>query len=211
METTIANGANLDTGSANVEPTTYTQGSKSDQHLETGSTSERTFTQTEVNAMMAREKDQGKKSILKELGVEDVKNAKDALDKYKEYLNSQKSDLQKAQEIAAETEKNRKALEEQLLASNQKLSAIIAGCPPEKVDDICILARSRMSDKINFEQALELIKQGYPDMFTSSPQTKGTGSNISVQTKGNTQQIESFGQRLASQHRVTTKNPYFKS
>lgn len=171
---------------------------------------DKVFTQAEVNALMAKEKEQGRKAILKELGVGDIKNAKDALDKYKEYLESQKSDLQKAQDLAAEAEKNRKASEDELLKTKQKLAAITAGCPPEKVDDIVILAQSRMNDKTTFEQAIEQIKQSYPDMFGQT-QNKGTGSNANPQNKGTAPNNGSVGSRLASMHVSESKNPYFNS
>lgn len=174
---------------------------------------EKTFTQTEVNAMMAKEKEQGRKSILKELGVEDIKNAKQGLEDYKKYLESQKTDLEKAQDAAREAEKSRKALEAEMIVSNQKFAALAAGCPAEKVDDVCVLARTRMSDTVTFEQALEQVKQGYPDLFNSqqSSQNKGTGSNANPQNKGSAQNNGNFGQRLASLHKADTKNPYFNS
>ena len=203
-------GANSNTGSTNAEPANQ-QGSNGDQSQNTGNQQqEKTFTQSEVNAMMAKEKDQGRKAILKELGVEDVKNAKDALDRYKEYLESQKTDLQKAQDAAAETEKNRKILEEELTKTNQKLSVLMAGCPSEKVEDVVVLAQARMNDKTTFEQAIELVKQGYPEMFNQQAQSKGTGGNISPQNKGTGQTtIQGYGQRLAAKYKAADKNPYF--
>ena len=205
-------GANSNSGSTNAEPTNQ-QGSNSDptQHNSGNQQQEKTFTQSEVNVMMAKEKDQGRKAILKELGVEDVKNAKDALDKYKEYLESQKTDLQKAQDAAAETEKNRKLLEEELANTNQKLAVLTAGCSPDKAEDVCVLARARMNEKTTFEQAVEQVKENYPDLFGQQPQNKGTGSNVNPQNKGMTQNNGSFGQRLASQHKTEAKNPYFNS
>lgn len=206
-------GANSNSGSTNAEPTNQ-QGSNSDptQNNNSGNQQqEKTFTQAEVNAMMAKEKDQGRKAILKELGVTDVKNAKDALDKYKEYLESQKSDLQKAQDAAAETEKNRKLLEEELANTNQKLIVLTAGCSPDKAEDVCVLARARMNEKTTFEQAIEQVKEGYPDLFGQQSQSKGTGSNANPQNKGTAPNKSSFGQRLASQHKTEAKNPYFNS
>lgn len=174
---------------------------------------EKTFTQTEVNAMMAKEKEQGRKSILKELGVEDVKNAKEGLENYKKYLDSQKTDLQKAQDAAREAEKSKKALELQMEINDQKFKVLAAGCPAEKVDDACVLARTRMSDSVTFEQALEQVKQNYPDMFNGqqNSQNKGTGSNANPQNKGSAQNAGNFGQRLASLHKSDAKNPYFNS
>lgn len=204
-------GASSNSGSTNAEPTNNQGSNNGDQSQNTGNQQEKTFTQSEVNAMMAKEKDQGRKAILKELGVEDVKDAKGALENYKKYLESQKTDLQKAQDAAAEAEKGKKTLEDELNSTNQKLAVLMAGCPAEKVDDVCVLARARMNDKTTFEQAIELVKQGYPDMFNQQAQNKGTGSNANPQSKGTASQNPGFGQRLASLHKSETKNPYFNS
>ena len=207
-------GANSNTGSTNAEPTNNQGSNNGDQSQNTGNQQqEKTFTQTEVNAMMAKEKDQGRKAILKELGVEDVKDAKGALENYKKYLESQKTDLQKAQDAAAEAEKGKKTLEDELNSTNQKLAALMAGCPSEKVDDVVVLARARMNDKTSFEQAIELVKQGYPEMFTQqAQQNRGTGSNANPQNKGTGSSNVSYGQRLANKYKSSdTKNPYYNS
>lgn len=208
-EGAAANDTN--SGSAGVEPTTQQNGSDAnDQPLNAGK-AEKTFTQSEVNALMAKEKDQGRKAILKELGIDDVKNAKEGLQKYKEYLESQKTDLQKAQDAARQAEKDKEALQQQIEISNQKLTALSLGCPPDKIDDVCVLARSRMSETVTFEQAVEQIKQGYPDMFNQQTQNKGTGNNVNPQNKGTTSNNAGFGQRLASKYKSENKNPYFNS
>ena len=72
----------------------------------------KTFTQEEVNRMMAREKNEGKKSVLRELGVEDVDSAKNSLAEYAKVLDAQKTDLQKANEA-------KEALNNQLIESQQ--------------------------------------------------------------------------------------------
>ena len=208
-----AAGANSNLDSTNAEPT-INQGSNGDPtQNNSGNQQEKTFTQSEVNALTAKEKDQGRKAILKELGVEDVKNAKDALDRYKEYLESQNTDLQKAQDAVAEAEKGKKILEDEITKTNQKLAVLMAGCPSEKVDDVVVLAQTRMNDKTTFEQAIELVKQGYPDMFTQQQaQNKGTGSNANPQNKGMGQSANNgYGQRLAEKHKSIKENPYFNN
>lgn len=171
---------------------------------------EKTFTQAEVNALMAKEKDQGRRAILKELGVTDVKSAKDGLDKYKEYIESQKTELQKAQDAVGQAEKDKIDLQQQLNDSNQRLTVLMSGCNPNSVTDVCVLARARVTESVTFEQAIEKIKSEYPDMFSGEAQSRGTGSNVSPQNKG-TGTAKGFGQRLASQHKTEAKNPYFNS
>lgn len=61
----------------------------------TGNQSGKTFTQEDVNALLKKEKESAKKALLKELGVEDAKSAKEGLEKYKEILEKDKTDAQK--------------------------------------------------------------------------------------------------------------------
>lgn len=188
------------------------QNSQGDQSQDTGK-EEKVFTQAEVNALMAKEKDQGRRAILKELGVTDVKSAKDGLENYKKYLESQKTELQKAQDAAGQAEKDKINLQAELQASNQKLAVLMAGCASESVNDVCVLAQSRVTETVNFEQAVEQVKKEYPSMFSGEPQnSKGTGGNANPQNKGTGKTVSSFGQRLASAHKFSDQeNPYFKA
>lgn len=54
-----------------------------------------------AKARLERSKDAGRKEVLRELGIEDPKDAKASLDALRAYQESQKSELQKAQERAA--------------------------------------------------------------------------------------------------------------
>ena len=94
----------------------------------TGGKSGKTFTQEEVNRLMKTEKESAKKALLKELGVEDAKSAKEGLAKYKEILDKDKSAAEKAGEALAteqkaKAEEKRKAAEESLAALREQLAA----------------------------------------------------------------------------------------
>ena len=93
----------------------------------TPGTQERTFTQAEVNAMMAREKNHGRASVLNELGIEDNGNLKESLAGYKQWVASQKTDLQKAQESLATERTAKETAQSELQKANNKLAAIQAG------------------------------------------------------------------------------------
>ena len=59
---------------------------------------EKTFTQAEVTAMMAKEKSSGRNSILKSLGFNDEKTAKESMTAYQKFLESQKTETEINQE-----------------------------------------------------------------------------------------------------------------
>ena len=63
-----------------------------------------TFTQDDVNNIVAKNVKGERAKLLKDLGIEDVENAKQALDEYKKLKDAQKSELEKLQE--SDTEKS---------------------------------------------------------------------------------------------------------
>lgn len=77
----------------------------------TGDKSGKTFTQEEVNRLLKAEKESAKKGLLKELGVEDAKSAKEGLAKYKEIMDKDKSEADKAKESLGTEAKARKGAE----------------------------------------------------------------------------------------------------
>lgn len=179
---------------------------------------EKTFTQAEVNKMMKAEKESGRRSVLKELGVTDVKSTKEALEKFNAYLDSQKTDIQKANEsvqnltaqLAAEQSKN-----EQLAMSIQ---AITIGAKPDTVDELVAIAsmKAQKSEKSVSDVLQEMMTEAaYTGFFAAKDtQQKGTGTLPAGgrAPSGNTE--GSYGQKLANsiKSRQTPKeNPYFKS
>ena len=58
--------------------------------VETTKTEEKTFTQEDVNNLVAKESKKAMEKLLRELGVEDMKSAKEGLKKFKEIQSKQK-------------------------------------------------------------------------------------------------------------------------
>lgn len=176
----------------------------------------KTFTQEEVNRMMAKEKREGKLSVLKELGVEDVKNAKEGLKKYQEYLNAQKTEAQRAQEEAQRLAEEKAELEKKALMADIQVSALKSGIKADFLDDAIILAQSKKTDNTTYEDIFNELKQTYPNFAgtATTPAPKGTG-NMPKPTAGQQQATaDDYGKRLAearlAQKTVTNKGNYFK-
>jgi hypothetical protein len=180
----------------------------------------KTFTQEEVNSMMAREKNQGKRSILKDLGFTDEKSARIAIQNYQKFLNSQKSEEDLQKENDAKAERERTEVQERADKAEAKVEALIAGVKPEMLDDIITLAMSRKTDDKEFKDVLTEMKTKYPAFFTSvekedkndkdekKPGERGTGRNVKDDSKNKSNQDEkklSLGERLAAQRKATQK------
>lgn len=176
----------------------------------------KTFTQEEVNRMMAKEKREGKLSVLKELGVEDVKNAKEGLKKYQEYLDAQKTEAQRAQEEVQRLAEEKAELEKKALMADIQVSALKSGIKADFLDDAIILAQSKKTDNTTYEDIFNELKQTYPNFAgtATTPAPKGTG-NMPKPTAGQQQATaDDYGKRLAearlAQKTVTNKGNYFK-
>lgn len=99
-----------------------------------GGTQTKTFTQEEVNRMLANEKRQGRQAALKALGLDP--NDKDAEKKAKAILDTQKTQAEKDAE-ALTTEKNARAeAEAKALAAERKLAVLTTGCKAEFVEEV---------------------------------------------------------------------------
>lgn len=167
---------------------------------------EKTFTQEEVNRMMAKEKRQGKNSVLRSLGFKTEKEAKEALSKYNKFVEDSKSEEEKAQD---KKDKENKELKETLLKANKailKAEALSKGVNKEFLDDVITLALTKMNEEeIEAAEVIEELKEKYSSFFSSENvegnvehknKSKGTGGFI----KGsrNTNNEKSLGVRLAT-------------
>lgn len=176
----------------------------------------KTFTQAEVSAMMAKEKNQGRLAVLKELGVEDAKTAKEGLSKYKEYLDSQKTDLEKAQGETAAEKTARLAAEQKAQLLENSLAAIKLGVKPDCVEDVMALATAKVSDTKSFADVMAELKTKYPSFFgedasgSGGEANKGTGGNVGSKKSAGT--ASGLGARLGAQAKTgEQKSSYFNN
>lgn len=183
----------------------------------TGNQSGKTFTQEDVNRLLKAEKESAKKSLLKELGVEDAKSAKDGLAKYKEIMDKDKTEAQRAQEAATEAEKSRKEAEKRAILAEAKVEVLSAGCKPEYLEDIITLAMGKVSDDKTLSAVVKEMKEDskYAAFFGESGSgsgDKGTGGGSGFKRDGSPDKKGSLGSRLGAQiTKNDTKNPYFNN
>lgn len=190
---------NDDTGSSEEDET-----KPDDDSGNNGSSSskEKTFTQEEVTKMMAKEKRQGKRSALKELGI-DPKD-KETLSKIKELISSKSNN-----ESSSSDEKNNseiKEYEKRVKVAETKSAAMIQGAKSNFVEDIVVLALAKIDDyedEDELKDAISEIKSKNPTWFSDGSNDEnnetdnGTGSSVHTGNKSS-KKSDSLGSRLAA-------------
>lgn len=187
----------------------------------------KTFTQEEVNRMMAAEKAQGRNSVLKELGVEDTKVAKSALTNYQKILDAQKSEEEKSKDQAEANAKAAVEAQQRAEKAEAKVNAMQLGAKPDCVDDVIVLAMAKMTEGADFATIIGEIKVKYPTLFVDgtiddeknaskdegnkSKKTGEKGTGGTVKTDGKEKEEQGLGARLAAARKAGSpaKSSYF--
>lgn len=182
----------------------------------TGTQSGKTFTQEEVNSMMRKEKESAKKALLRELGVEDAKTAKEGLAKYREILDKDKTAAEKAGEDLAAANKAKQDAEERAILAEAKVEVLSVGCKPECVDDVIVLALKKVSDDKDLKAVVKEMKKDskYSSFFGESDSGSGdhgTGGGSGYRKNPAGDKKGSIGAKLGQQAGKTVANPYFKN
>ena len=192
-------------------------GAGGDNNKGTGNQSGKTFTQEDVNALLKREKESAKKALLKELGVEDAKSAKEGLAKYKEILDKDKTAAEKAgEDLAAETKAKQEA-EKRALLAEAKVEVLSAGCKPEYLEDVITLAMTKVSDDKDLAAVVKEMKESskysaFFGEFDDGSGDKGTGGGSGFKKKQEPDKKGGLGSRLGAQATANnSKNPYFNN
>jgi hypothetical protein len=174
----------------------------------------KTLTQAELNAMMKKEKDSGKRAILKELGLTDPKE----IAKVKALLDSQKTEQEKKDE-ALTTAKNEAAEAKKEAAHlSNKFTAMGEGVKLEVVDDVIAIATLKVTETKDLKAVIAEMKTNaaYASFFTdgsSAGSSNGTGTGVGSGKKGGNGNgaTTGLGSRLATANKPTTqaKSSYF--
>lgn len=138
----------------------------------------KTFTQEDVNNLVARETKKAQEKVFKEFGFTDIKSAKDGFKQLNQFLETQKTAEQKqAEEL--ETLKAEKAEYEttifKLQASN---AALQLGVLNESVEDVIILAQREVNEDTTIEDAMKKVIDKYPHF--AQKEEKNTKPRINV-------------------------------
>ncbi len=182
------------------------------------SATEKTFTQAEVSRMMTKEKQQGRASAYKELGIDPSDT--NTVSMFKAFIEAQKTTEQKANEQKAENNAKLAQAEEKARIAEAKATALKLGVKSECVDDVVALAITKVTDGTDVDAIINDFKSKYSFWFTDSEDDdsensvgkKGTGSSISGKkssSKGS-DSVKGIGKRLAAARKTnSTKKSYW--
>lgn len=175
---------------------------------------DKTFTQEQVNSMIAAEKRKNLSSVYKGLGFESEEAAKQFVEKYKQQEENNKSELVKEQEKNKQLEAEKRAEQSKAQDLQYKFDAMAEGCDAKSAEDVVVLAKAKMSDDKDFAAALKEVKEQYPSMFGHSGNGGGTGGGgTSPRSKMKAGDVSGMGKRLAEQRKQNSaakNNEYFK-
>ena len=179
--------------------------------------SEKSFTQKQVSAMMAKEKKQGRAAAFKELGI-DPKDTK-MVSMFKAFVESQKTDDEKAAEKSKEEQAKLDEANNRALIAEAKAEAMLLGVQTEYVEDVVTLAISKVGkdEDSDIKTVIGEFKTKYPDWFKAKEDDKsgdgkgktgqkGTGSSVKNNKEKNDKGEEvGLGARLAAQRKTSNK------
>lgn len=177
------------------------QQNNSSQEQNTGG--EKSFTQSQVSSMMAKEKRQGRESVYKELGI-DVNDSK-MVELIKNFIGSQKTSEQAQQEEAAAAAAKIAEAEHKAYIAEVKVEAMKLGVSPEYVDDAVTLSLAKKTDDSDIKSIVAELKSKYPMWFTTTEEKggpagqKGTGASVNGAEPKPNGEKKGLGARLAAQ------------
>lgn len=204
------------TGACNNTNTTGEANAQNDTGSDAGSentsgagSTEKTFTQKQVSSMMAKEKRQGRDAAFKEMGIDP--NDSKMVNMFKAFIQSQKTDEQKANEDAAAQAAKIAEAEQRAMVAEAKAEAMQLGVLPQYVDDAVTLALFKMSDDTDLKSIIGELKTKYPVWFDASNAgadgknatgQKGTGASVNNSSDKGGKKNKGMGARLAAQRKT---------
>lgn len=132
-------------------------------HEDNKTTSEKTFTQEQVKALLSKEKKQGRRAVLRELGLDPEDS--ESVTKAKKTLENSKTDAEKANDTIKLMTDSKNAAEQRAIIAERKLALINSDCKKEFIDEVATLVASKMDDDTDFNAAIAIVKRSVLPSF----------------------------------------------
>lgn len=197
-------------GKANQQNNNQQNSNQNNQNSD-GGAGEKTYTQAQVNAMLANEKRQGKQAILRALGIKDVNEGKSKMQQQQQTNQQQLDEENQAAQLLSNARQAQINAEARAQAAERKLSVLKAGVRPEFVDDVVYIATGKATDAEDFEEVVTAMKETHSFYFmqdnNSNQNNNGTGGNANFKKQQQQQeQAGALGKRLAEQRMKAVEN-----
>lgn len=190
----------------NQSTETQTEGNQAQQSTNTQQTN--TGTQAQNNQQSTQQVDTGAikseaiNALLKSFGVESEDALKGIVDDYNKRQNDGKTELQKATEQNGTLLKELAEERDARMISDAKVAAIQMGANPDMIDDLVVVAKSKVTKEKDITKVITEIKDsptgkayfkseedegnkgGKPVAKTGANATRGNATSTGVQNKG---------------------------
>lgn len=117
-----------------------------------------TETQTETKVDVEKVKSEALSGFLKELGVEDAEALRGIVTKHKEDEDKNKTELERKNDTLTQTTKELADEREARIIAEAKFSAVQLGAKPELVEDLVIIAKSKVTKEKDINAVIAEIK-----------------------------------------------------
>ena len=231
--TTADNGAGTQQAAANnaTQTTTAAAGATTQQTAAANNATTKTQQATQSNIDIDKVKSDAVSALLKELGYEDVDALKTVTTKAKVEEDAKKSDLEKKDEALTAMTRQLATEREARIVAEAKNAAIKLGAKPELVDDLVIVAKSKVTKDKDINAVITEIKDSTVGgvYFVKDDNTNQTGAGTvtrgQVHKKVTTQQAAqnnnaadgddeahagTMAARLIAKRKTAKKGYYFK-
>ena len=193
-----------------------------------------TQTKTEPKVDVEKVKSEALSGFLKELGVEDAEALRGIVTKHKEDEDKSKTELERKNDTLTQTTKELAEEREARIIAEAKLSAVQLGAKPELVEDLVIVAKSKVTKEKDINAVIAEIKDSasgkvYFKSDEEETEEKGKNKNKTVtrarvtkpSEKSGTKEEEKDGTKTKEEHkgsmaerllagRKANKSHYFK-
>lgn len=177
--TTADNGAGTQQAATNnVTQTTAAAGATTQQTAAANNATTKTQQATQSNIDVDKVKSEAVSDLLKELGYEDVEALKTVTTKAKAEEDAKKSDLEKKDEALTAMTRQLATEREARIVAEAKNAAIKLGAKPELVDDLVIVAKSKVTKDKDINAVITEIKDSTVGdvYFVKDDNTNQTGA-----------------------------------
>lgn len=194
-----------------------------------------TQNKTEPKVDVEKVKSEALSGFLKELGVDDAEALRGIVTKHKEDENKNKTELERKNDTLTQTTKELAEEREARIIAEAKLSAVQLGAKPELVDDLVVVAKSKVTKDKDINAVIAEIKDSasgkvyFKSDEEEETEERGKNKNKTVtrarvtkpSEKSETKKEEKGGMETKEEHkgsmaerllagRKTNKSHYFK-
>lgn len=175
---------------------------------------EKLLPQSDVNNLIAKETKRAQEKLLKQLGVEDFKSAKEGLAKFKEWQESQKTEAEKMADSLKDYETKYNTVSSENESLKAQISAMKLGVNADSVPDVVALAKNYVSDEVDMNAAMQMVVEKYPhfkgqqhEESNSPTWTTGTHKKQQLSELESLEEqmnnTKSFAERISLRNKIT--------